>query len=57
MIKIKNGRLVLSSECTICGNRKSRFVKEQEASRILSSVSIRTPLSKIPVLGNIFFKI
>ena len=55
MIKTKNGRLVLSSECTICGNQKSRFVKEQEASRILSSVGIRTPLSEIPVLGDIFF--
>ena len=55
MIKTKNGRSVLSSECAICGNKKSRFVKEKEASEILSSVSIRTPLSKIPVLGDIVF--
>ena len=53
MIKTKNGRLILSSDCAICGNRKSRFVKEQEASGILSSVGIITPLSKIPVPGNI----
>ena len=55
MMKTKNGRLVLSSNCVICSNKKSRFVKEQEASGILSNVGIRTPLSKIPVLGDIFF--
>ena len=32
MIKTKNGRLMLSSKCAICGNKKSRFLKEQEAS-------------------------
>ena len=55
MMKTKNGRLMLSSKCTICGNKKSRFVKEQKASGILSSVGIRTLSSKIPVLGDIFF--
>ena len=55
MVKTKNGRLMLSSECTICGNKKSRFIKEQETSGILSSVGIRTPLRKITVLGDIFF--
>ena len=49
MIKTKNGKLAT------CSYKKSRFVKEQEASGILSSVGIRTPLSKIPVLGAIFF--
>ena len=45
MVKTKNGRLMLSSKCTICGNKKSRFIKEQETSGILSSVGIRTPYS------------
>ena len=40
----------------ICGSKTSKFIKKQEASRILSSVGIRTPLSKIPVLGDIFFE-
>ena len=31
MIKTKNGRLILLSICAICGNKKSRFMKEQEA--------------------------
>ena len=54
MIKTKNGRLQLKSQCSICGNKKSRFVKEQETKGILLSLGIRTPLSKIPGL-NIWF--
>ena len=34
--------------------KKSRFVKEQEAKGILSSLDISTPLSKIPGLNNLF---
>ena len=54
MIKTKNGRLQLKSQCSICGNKKYRFVREQEAKGILSSLGIRTPLSKIAGL-NIWF--
>ena len=54
MIKTKNGRLQLKSQCSICGNKKSRFAKEQEAKGILSSLGIRTPLSKIPGLNVLF---
>ena len=46
---------MILSKCAICGNKKSKFVIEQEASGILSSLGIRTPLSKIPLLGDIFF--
>ena len=53
--KTKNGRVILSSKCAACGNKKLRFLKEQRASGILSGVGIRTPLSKVPVLGDIFF--
>ena len=51
MVKTKNGRLMLMSKCSICGNKKSRFVKEQQAEGILSSLGIRTPLSNIPGLN------
>ena len=44
----------MRSQCSICGNKKSRFVKEQEAKGILSSLGIRTPLSKIPGLSILF---
>ena len=49
-IKTKNGRLQMRSQCSVCGNKKSRFVKKQETKGILSSLGIKTPLSKIPGL-------
>ena len=54
MIKTKNDRLQLKSQYSICGNKKSRFVKKQEAKGILSSLGIKTPLSKIPGLNILF---
>ena len=44
VIKTKNGRLQMRSYCSICGNKKTRFVKKQEAKGILSSLGIKTPL-------------
>ena len=35
---------------------QSRFVKEQEAKGLLSSLDLRTRLSKIPLFGDIFFE-
>ena len=29
--KIKDGWIMLSSKCAICGNKKSNYIKEQEA--------------------------
>ena len=31
MLKTKNGRLMLLSKCAVCGSKKSKFIKEQEA--------------------------
>ena len=45
------------SKCAICGSKKSKYIKEQQAKGILSSVGIRTPLNKIPVLGDILFQL
>ena len=36
--------------------KKTRFFKRQEASGILSTLGIKTPLSKIPLFGDIFFE-
>ena len=41
-------------ECSDCKNRKSRFVKKQEAKGILSELGIKTPLSKVPLLNILF---
>ena len=55
MIKTKNGRLMLSSKCAVCGSKKSRFMKEQEADGLLRNLGIKTPLNKIPLLGDLLF--
>ena len=38
-----------------CGNKKSRFIKNQEAKGLLSSLGLRTQLRKVPLLGDIWF--
>ena len=35
---------MLSSKFAACRNKKSRFMQEQEAKDLLSSLSIKTPL-------------
>ena len=50
-----NGKLKILSKCAICGSKKSKFIKKQEAEGILSSLGIKTPLSKIPILGGVLF--
>ena len=45
---------MLSSKCAICHNKRSRFIKEQEAKGLLSNLGIETPLSKIPLLNALF---
>ena len=42
------------SKCAIYGSKKSRFIKDQEAKGLLSTLGVRTPLSKEPLLGDIF---
>ena len=56
MIETKNGRVMLSSKCAACGSKKSKFMKEQESEGLLSSVGVRTPLIKVPLL-NVFFQV
>ena len=46
---------MILSKCAICCSKKSKFIKKQEASRLLSKLGIKTPLSKIPLLGDILF--
>ena len=50
-----NGRVMILSKCAICGSKKSRFIKNQEAKGLLSKLGIKTPLSKVPILGDILF--
>ena len=50
-----NGKAMMLSKYAICGLNKSRFIKNQEAKRLLSNLGIKTPLSKVPILGDILF--
>ena len=47
----KNERILLLSICEVCDGKKSKFIKQQEASALLSSLGIKTPLSEIPLVG------
>ena len=42
-------------QCAIA--KKSKFIKQQEASRLLSNLGIKIPLSKIPLVGPLLFNI
>ena len=44
----------MQSKCSVCGIKKLRFVKEQEAKGLLTNSGIKTPLSK-NTLSNILF--
>ena len=54
MFRRKNNRLIMQSKCSVCGIKKSRFVKEQEAKSLLSNLGIETRMSKIPLLNVLF---
>ena len=53
--RTENRRIMLSSKWTVCDNKKSKFNKQQEASDLLSSLGIKIPLSKIPLVGPLLF--
>ena len=44
----------MQSKCSDCGNKKSRFVKEQEDKGLLSNLGIKRPFNKIPLLNVLF---
>ena len=50
-----NDKKTILSKCTTCGSKKSRFIKYQEAKELLSNLGVTTPLSKVPILGEILF--
>ena len=54
-LKTSNGKTMILSKCAICGSKKPKFIKEQEAKVLLSNLGIRTPLSKTLLLGDILF--
>ena len=51
ILSTSNGKSMILSKCAICGSKKSRFIRNQEAKGLLSSLGIRTPLNKVPILS------
>ena len=50
----RNGKLMIISKCAICDSRKSKFIKKQDV-KVLSSLGIKRPLSKIPLIDDVLF--
>ena len=55
VLKTTNGKTMILSKCATCGSKKSKFITEQQAKGLLRNLGIRTPLNKIPLLGDILF--
>ena len=43
IVKNKQNRSTVQSNCAICGSKKSRFIKENQAMGLLSNLGIKTP--------------
>ena len=54
IVKVRNDRSMIQTNCAKCGSKKSRFIKEQIAKVLLSNLDIKTPLSKVPLLNILF---
>ena len=54
IVRSRQNRSMIQSNCAICGSKKYRFIKEQQAMGILSNLGIKTPLSKVPLLNILF---
>ena len=55
VLKTTNSKTMILSKCTICGSKKSKFIKEQQAKELSSNLGLRAPLNKISALGDILF--
>ena len=47
VVKTKTRRIMLLSKCEVHDSKKLKFIKEQEASRLLSSLGIKTPSTSL----------
>ena len=54
VVRNRQNSYKIQSNCTTCGSKKSRFIKEQKALGILSNLRIKTPLSQVLLLNILF---
>ena len=53
--KTNKGKPMLLWQCAVCDSKKSRFIKQQGVSGLLSSLELQVRWSKKPLLGDILF--
>ena len=54
IVRNRQNRSMIQSNCAVCGSKKSRFIKEHQVMGSLSNLGIKTPLSKVPLLNMLF---
>ena len=54
IVRNRQNKLMIQSNCTICGSKKSRFIKKHQSMGLLSNLCTKTPLSKVPLLNVLF---
>ena len=54
IVRNRQNRSMIQSNCVVCGGKKSRFIKEHQAMGLLSNLGIKTLLQKVPLLNTLF---
>ena len=54
IVRNRQHRYIIQSNCATCRSKKFIFIKEQKAIGILSNLGIKTPLSQVPLLNILF---
>ena len=54
IVRNRQNRLMIQSNCANCGNKNFRFIKQQQAMGILSNLGIKVPLSNVLLLNILF---
>ena len=55
VVKMKTAIILLWSKWAVCNSKKSKLIKEQGASLLLSCWGIKAAFSKIPLVGPLLF--
>ena len=54
IVRNKHNWSMIQSNCEVCGNKKSRVIKEHQPMGLSSNLGIKTPLNKVPLLNTLF---
>ena len=52
--RVTNGGIIKLSKCVVCWDKKSKFIKKQQANGLLNNLVIGKLLNKTPILRYIF---